>query len=417
MRHLLFISYLFPPMGGVGVQRALKFVKYLPDFGWTPHVLTVQPRKAGLHDEGLEKEIPPQVSITRTKALLLPQRMPWCLREWITRWLLTVDEQVGWEPFAVSAGLRILHDYPIEMIFSTSAPYTAHLIARRLHQQSGLPWVADFRDPWVGNANLHFPTSLHRSSVERREREVVQEASRVLVVSQPMAQSFCSRIPEVDPSKISWLPNGFDAEDFTKAQPAKRDKDRFYLVYTGSFYAQGRTSRAMLEAVQAIISKGQIPRDRLRLRLVGNIGKDTQRWVAELGLDDIVEMPGYVPHEQSIAYLLGADVLLLIIGSSPDSSAIFTGKIFEYLATAKPILCLANNGVASDLIRKSRAGIIVSPEDVSQIAQALVKMYSRWQEGKLEVEPDQQMIQTFDRRQLTQQLAGIFDQLVKQGQP
>jgi glycosyltransferase involved in cell wall biosynthesis len=412
MQRVLMISYLFPPMGGVGVQRTLKFVKYLPEFGWEPQILTVHAPKTGLRDDSLLKDVPANTSITRTLALLPPQRFPWRVREFISRWLLTVDEQVGWLPFAIRSGERIIKEDPVEVIYSTSAPFTDHLIARHLHTRFRIPWVADFRDPWIGNANLRFPTTLHRKRVEGLERQVIQDANHVLVVSPPMGQSFCARIPGIDPSKITWLPNGFDTQDFDQTQPARRDRDRFYLVYTGSFYAQGRTSRTILEAIQAVISNGQIPRECLRLRLVGNIGKATQKWISELSLGDIVETSGYVPHDQCIAHLLAADVLLLIIGSSPDSAAVFTGKVFEYLAAGKPILCLANKGVASDLIRRACAGIIVPPEDIPQISRHIVEMYQQWQNGRLGIVPDEQLIQTFERRQLTGRLVSIFDHLI-----
>ncbi len=405
------IAYYFPPMGGAGVQRTLKFVKYLPEYGWNPHVLTTRLLQTGLQDDGLLKEIPPGISITRTPALLPSHRLHWRIRDFITRWLLTVDEQLGWLPFATHAGSRIIKENPVEVIYSTSAPYTAHLIAHRLHTQSNIPWVADFRDPWIGNFNLSFPSPLHRRLVERKERQIVQDANHILVTSPPTGQSFCERIPGTTQSKITWLPNGFDAQDFTSVKPEKRDNNRFTLVYTGSFYNRGLTANSILHAIQKAILTSQIPRERLCIQLVGNIGKSTPKWISELNLGDIVETPGFVSHEQSIAYLLAADALLLIIGDSPDSSAVFTGKIFEYLAAAKPILCLANDGVAASLIRNARAGIIVPPDDISQITQRLVGMYQQWQNGQLSIEPDKNLIQTFERRKLTGQLAGIFNDL------
>ncbi len=408
---VLMIAYYFPPMGGVGVQRTLKFVKYLPEYGWNPHVLTAHYLKTGLQDGGLLKEIPPGIPVTRTPVILPPPRPPWRVRALITRWLLTVDEQVGWLPFATRAGNRIIKENPVRVIYSTSAPFTAHVIARRLHRQSNIPWVADFRDPWVGNSNLRFPTVLHRKLNERLERQVVQDANHLIVVSPPMSQSICARIPGAQPAKITWIPNGFDREDFLAVHPVKRDKDRFTLVYTGSFYTQGRNAGSILEAVQAVILTGQVPRERLRIQLVGNIGKSTSKWISELNLGDIVETPGFVSHEQSIQYMQAADALLLIIGDSPESPAIFTGKIFEYLAASVPILCLANDGVAADLVRHARAGIVVPPGDALQISQRLVEMYRQWQNGQLFIEPDQNLIQTFERRKLTGQLAGVFDDL------
>ncbi len=411
MRRVLMISYLFPPMGGGGVQRMLKFVKYLPDFGWTPHILTCQPPRGGLRDEGLLKEIPMSTPITRSPALLPPRWLPWRVRDFITRWLLTVDEQVGWLPFANRAARRIIQENPVQVIYSTSAPYSAHLIARQLHQRTLLPWVADFRDPWIGNFNLRFPTPVHRKWVERLERQVIQDADRILVVSPPMGRSFCERIAGIFPEKITWLPNGFDAQDFSNAPTIKRDKDCFYLVYTGSFYTRGLTASPILHAIQMALQSGRIPRRRMRVQLIGNIGKSTQKCISELGLSDLIETPGYVSHEQSIAHLLAAEALLLVIGSSLDSSMVYTGKVFEYLGANKPILCLADDGVAAKLIRDTHTGIVVPPDDVSQISQNLVAMYQQWQTGQLSIETDRKLILTFERRNLTGQLAGIFDEL------
>ena len=159
-------------------------------------MLTVHPPRTGLRDEGLLKEIPPETPVTRTAALLPPQRLPWRVRDFISRWLLTVDEQVGWLPFAIRAGRRIIKENPVEVIYSTSAPYTAHLIARHLHQQTHIPWVADFRDPWIGNSNLRFPTSLHRKLVEGWNGGIVQDANHVLG-QPPDGQSFYERIPGI----------------------------------------------------------------------------------------------------------------------------------------------------------------------------------------------------------------------------
>ncbi len=412
MADVLVISYTFPPMGGAGVQRTLKFVKYLPEYGWNSHVLSAQPLKSGLRDEGLLKDVPQGTPVIYTKALRLFHRIPWRIRDLITRWLLTVDEQVGWYPFAISAGMQIIQQSPVKMIYSTAPPYTNHLVAHYLHQKTNLPWVADFRDPWIGNFSLRYPTVIHRKINEKLETKIIKEANHLLVTSQPISQSFLERIPGIQPSKISWIPNGYDNEDFTNAQPVIRLKECFYLAYTGSFYAHGITAWSILQATHNVIIRGQIPRDRLRLQLVGNIGKSTREWITQLKLEDIVETPGYVSHEQSIGYLLSADVLLLIIGASTGSSAIYTAKIFEYLACGKPILCLAGTGVASDLISKAGAGIIISPEDVEQIGFRMADMYHQWNNGSLAIHPDQALIQTFDRRRQTGELAKIFDRLL-----
>jgi hypothetical protein len=189
VRRVLMVAYYFPPLGGAGVQRTLKFVKYLPEFDWQPVVLATKVSDARLRDPSLEKEIPATVSVCRTPALTLPARLPWRLRSFIARWLLLVDEQLGWLPFAVSQGQRMIEEHGVEAIYTTSAPYTSHLIGARLKQRTGLPWVADFRDPWVGNVSSTFPTGFHLELAKRFESQVLQGAERVIVVSEPMRQA------------------------------------------------------------------------------------------------------------------------------------------------------------------------------------------------------------------------------------
>ncbi len=393
------------------MQRTLKFVKYLPEFSWQPLVLTCQPPEGTLRDESLLEDVPANLAVRRTKALVPSPRLPWRLRHFISRWLLVVDEQVGWYPYACRAGMRWLRDMPAQVIFSSAPPYTTHLVAKYLHQQARVPWVADFRDQWIGNWSIQFPSPLHHRFAARLEREILQQADHVLVVSQPMGDSFRERIEGIDASKISWIPNGFDPDDFSRVEPAERQLDCFYLVYTGSFYAHDLTALPILRAVHDIVSNNKVPRTHFRLRLVGNTGKSTARWITELDLQDVVETPGYVAHKHSIAYLLAADAVLLVIGSSPASQLVYTGKVFEYLGSEKPVLCLAKDGVAAELIRRSGSGIVVPPDDIDQISHALVEMYHRWQSGELAGHPDQSLIQCFNRRNQARQLAEIFSRI------
>ena len=162
MRQVLFVTYYFPPLGGAGVQRALKFVKYLPQFGWKASVLTVRPPRGRLLDASLLEEIPASASVFRTAAPALPLWLPWRFRSLVARWLLPVDEQIGWLPLAARGGSQMLRATQFDLLLSSSAPYTSHLIAARLKDSAGLPWIADFRDPWIGNISSAYPTRLHQ---------------------------------------------------------------------------------------------------------------------------------------------------------------------------------------------------------------------------------------------------------------
>jgi len=410
MNQVLCIAYLFAPTGGGGVQRMIKFIKYLPRHGWQPTVLTA-PARGSLQDPSLEAEVPAQTPVVRVRGLTLPLFLPWKLRRWITRWLLLVDEQVGWLPFAVRRGADLLRRQSFQALYSTSGPYTDHLVALQLKRASRVPWVADFRDPWLENESAAFPTALHRSVCARLERDVVLAADRILVVSEPMRRQFLSRYPNLSPAHVITLPNGFDPADFEGVKSPPRD-GRFTMVHTGSLYGS-RSARTFLAGLRHVLEAGLIPRQAICVRFVGNAGYEAPQLVKEWGLDDVVECPGYLSHERSLAHQLAADVLLLIIGSGAGCDAVLTAKVFEYLASAKPILALAPPGAAADLLSEARVGRIAPPDNPGAAAAALAALFVDWQSGQLQATPDPAVVARYDRRVQAGELASILDAAAK----
>ncbi len=416
-KRVLMVAYYFPPLAGAGVQRSLKFARYLPDFGWQPHVLTVDSKSERLQDAAMKTEIPPSVAVFRTRIAQLPRQLPWRLRNFIARWLLLIDEHIGWYPFAVPMALKLIRSQSLQAIYTTSYPYTAHLIGLALKQRTGLPWVADFRDPWVDNFSAPPPTRWHAQFVLRQESKVVAQADRVLVVSEPMRQLFLAIHPDAPPGKLQVIPNGYDPDDFTNPPAVKQEENRLSIVYTGSFYGKHRTPEYFLRAVRLALDDRRIPAGQLRVRFIGNFSASLLDLVAAAGLEQVVEIVGYLPHREAVARLCAADLLLLIIGSGTGSQVVFTGKIFEYLAARKPILALIPPGAACDLIQDAGAGVIVPPEDIPSIARELSALYERWRQGKLAISPNEDVIRRYDRRLLTGRLANILDGLASKTAP
>jgi glycosyltransferase involved in cell wall biosynthesis len=410
---VLMVAYYYPPLGGIGVHRTLKFSKYLPEYHWEPVVLTIRPEKGLLIDPSLEQEIPAGAQIFRTPSLSLPLWLPWRVRNFISRWILVVDEQLGWLPYSVRAGRHILQSEPCQVIYTSSSPYTDHLIGYRLKKRLGVPWVADFRDPWVGNFAIGIPTRFHRYLVSMLERRVVHQADRVLVVNEPTRYDFLQRYPGLDKDKIQAIPNGYDPDDFKALSPRNPLADRFLLVYSGSFYGERRTPRFFFEALQSLVDSGAIPERAIQVRLVGNAGRLTLQMIESMGLRGVVEMSGFLPHRDAIAHLLAADALLLIVGAGPGSESVLPGKIYEYLASGKPILGLVPPGVSADLIREAGAGVVIDPQDVPGIAAQIFNLYERWKKGALNVKSDPRVVERFSRRSLTGQLAEVLDRVAQ----
>ena len=410
---VLFIAYYFPPLGGAGVQRTLKFARYLPDFGWKPHVVTVRDAP-GIQDSSLVEEIPTQLVITRTPGLSPSQRLPWKLRNLFTRWFLVVDEQIGWLPFAISAGKKVIaSEDSIRVIYSTSAPFTAHLVARQLHRQTQLPWVADFRDPWMENPFITHPTTIHQRINTRLEQSIFHEADRVIFNTEAACDKYARKYPSLAPHKLVTIPNGYDQEDLPKEIPNRQPALAFNIVHYGSLYRKTRSSAYFLYALKQCIRNRKFSPGRIHLRFIGNIDKETQGYVDQYGLNEIAELPGYLPHRQALAQLFSADLLLLIPSYGTGSELFVPAKIYEYLASQKPILCLAEGGACADLVIQARAGWLASPKDTSQIANQLVRLYHLWENGALKIDPDLELIASFERRKLTGRLASIFGELVK----
>ena len=407
MRKVLMVAWYFPPWGGAGVQRTLKQVKYLPQFGWQPVVLTGPPPRAGLSDSTLLEELGQAPAVHRTRALLPPAALPWRVRHALTRWLLLSDEQAGWRPFALRAASELIKRGGIDAVYTTSTPYTAHLAGLQIKQRFGLPWIVDFRDPWTDNVSIQPPTAWHRQRIRRWEQQVIGAADCVTVVSEPMAQAFRAAYPQVASQRFLTLPNGFDPDDFAHTEPAGRQPGRMGIVYSGSFYGQ-RSSQPFLEALRNVLERGDLPRSAVHLRLVGNVGQATLDQVRMLRLEDVVEVTGYVAHRQSVAYVLGADVLLLMIAPGPGSAGVLTGKIFEYLAARRPILALTPPSAAADLIRESRAGVVIDPDDGPAIERQVIEWHGQWQRGELACNSDAAVVERFDRRRLTRTLAAAL---------
>jgi glycosyltransferase involved in cell wall biosynthesis len=408
LKQALIIAYQFPPHGGGGVQRTTKFLKYLPVHGWQGTVLTGQ-EKARQPDPSLDTDIPPGTRIERVRGLLLPRR-PSRLRQWLATWVLTVDAELGWLPAAVQRGTKVLRSDRYAVIYSTSAPYTDHLVGLQLKGRFQLPWVADFRDPWTNNIHDLFPTRFHRRICERLEAAVIAKADRVLVVSEPMRQQFMRQYPQIEPTHFVTVTNGYDSADYKDATAHDLPTDKFHLIYTGSLYGQ-RSAQNVLTAIRRLLDTKILSADQLCFWVIGAYGQEAPQLVAAYGLEGVVQLVKYIPHDELIRYQLAADALLLIIAEGARSEIVLTGKLFEYLAVQKPILAVVPPGAAADLLTEANVGVIVPPNDIDAITTQVATLFQAWQHQQLTVTPNHAVIERCERRQLTSKLAAIFDEL------
>ena len=386
------------------MQRTLKFVRYLEPLGWDATVVSTRSRHYPARDPSLLDEIPASAHVVRTRALplaswlsLVPYRLG--LKR-VFAYLNWPDGGIGWMPFALAAALRAARRDRPAVLFSSSSPYGNHLVALLVARLTGTPWVADFRDEWTANPHLTDQPRLLGRLSEGAERAITQEATKVIVA----AGYFRLRgLAEDDPRRIE-IANGVDEEDFPDSVETEPPRDRFVLSHVGTLYDLQDPSAA-LRALAALGARQTVDLERVEVRLVGNV------WIPDFvpppGVR--VEQTGYVEHRRAIAEMCAATALLLYV---PASSLAPSGKLFEYLASGRPILCLTGpDNLASRLVREWNAGVVADPHDEAEIEQALLTLWQRWQESGLPDQPEvrRKTLARYSRRKNAEQLAQVLD--------
>lgn len=451
MKKVLLVSYQYPPIAGGGVPRPLKMSKYLPQNGWETVVLTVDPQYNVSLDQTLLSQIPEGTVIYRaqewnpyqqlnrlrtssnadTKAETEQSEVKKISRlaqikssifqflKKMKNYILIPDDHRFWVPYAVRLGLKAIKEHQIEIIFSTSGPYSSHLVAKKLAQRTGLPWIADFRDPWT--QNMHRSGIAWREQIEEKmEQSVMEGATAITTVTHTFARNFLDKYPQI--RRMEVIHNGYDPEDFMHIVENKNSQ-RLVFAYTGIFY-QKRNPRLFLQAIAQLIEAGDLQRDEILIRFAGVFDypgySENQDAVRELGLQDNVEVLGYLPHQDSLSLLKSSDVLLLINDTAPGSEAYIPGKLYEYLAVERPILAFSLSGETSDIIERFQLGKVVPPTDLHQMKEAILEFVRAWREGRLDqqfsFEHDPESLSQYRRDTQAKQLAHLMNQLTQQSE-
>jgi glycosyltransferase involved in cell wall biosynthesis len=432
MRDVLLVSYYFPPSGGPGVQRALKFARYLPEYGYRPLVLTVpEDAEFPARDPSLIAECPPSGQIIRSSILEFynlyrrlaggGSRVPLDIQStsagtvpWRRRVLRRLrgaffipDGRMGWLLPGTRAGIRACRQRPVSAIWATGPPFTAHWIAARISAGTGLPLVLDFRDPWT-RAPFYPPRpGWARRLDERLEHRCLRRASRVVTAFPSIGDDFLTRYPDLDPGKFSIITNGFDPSDFADLSPEPFPE--WTLAHTGSIFAS-RIPHTLFDVLPGWLAQDPDRARRVRIRLAGRVDPALEPLLARPPLDAVVQYQGYLSHRDSVKLLVDSHLLLLLVVEDPQAGRFIPGKLFEYIGSGTPILALAPEGEAADLIRRTKAGRVVTPGDGEAIRRALDEAYRAYREGTRPFgSPDPDAVAALTRKALTARLAGLLD--------
>jgi glycosyltransferase involved in cell wall biosynthesis len=420
-KQILMIVYFFPPLGGAGAQRSLKFAKYLPSFGWHPIILGVKNPDAYYGtDPHLLNELPESLQVMRANMfraawfyqILNPLRLR-KVDKFISDYILIPDDKLGWIPFAYLKALNIIKRNDIKAIFTTSSPYSSHLIGDLIKKKTAIPWIADFRDEWSQNPGLSIPTKLHRRLHLGLEGVVVRNADKIIAVNSHIKSLLSKNLESKYTEKIRIITNGFDDDDFSQIGSDAtdlNDTNKFILTFAGLFYGAISPDN-LLKSLNALIESNVISEKEITIRFIGG---NTSRDLLEKDPHQICRFIGYKSHRECIDYLGRSTALLLLLGKGSRSGVdeIIPSKTYEYIATRKPILALVpDTGAAAKLIRASKSGIVINPDDGAGIKEAFLGLYTQWKEKDLKHSPCLEKINKFRRKQLTGQFAEIIDSL------
>jgi len=423
-KRLLLCTYYWPPSGGAGVQRSLKFAKYLPEFSIDPIILTVEEHSATypILDESLKQEIPENTPVIKTRSrepfgayskLSGKKEVPRSgfansekasFKEKVMRFIrgnfFLPDARKGWNKYAIQSAAKLIESKGIDAILTSSPPHSTQLIGLKLKEKYGLPWIADLRDPWTDIYYYKdlYPTWIARKIDARYERKVLENADKIIVVSESIKALFLKKSNRIEAEKIIVIPNGYDTDDFEKTTTEKNAE--FTITYTGTIANTYDLETFAKACKLAFKDKKRV----VKIRFVGDSGKLILPVMKRFELDNYFELISTVEHKESIAYLQSSDTLLLLIPDTPENKGILTGKLFEYLGSKKPIIGIGpQNGDAAKIISECNAGKMISFEDVKELSKYLNFLYEQWESNQLPI--SNKNTEKYSRRTLTGLLA------------
>lgn len=413
------VTYSFPPRGGGGVLRQLKFAKYLPDFDWQPYILTVN-EKHNFEDFQLLKELPDCCQIFRTgkitenKMKIYKKDKILFLFKMISEFIIVPDRFIFWLYKAVPLGLKIIRKNNIDLIYSIDYPNTNHIAAIILHWITKKPWVADFKDIWtVDYAYRKIPPF---SWIDRfLQKMVLTTATALICVNEAMRNRFMRCIGNRKNAPIKVIPNGFDEDDFHPFQEPGYTAKSFTIAYSGTIY-QDLLPFLFLKTIKILLAEKQILADEIRIIYIGQLEREediNSEIFKELQQIGILEYKQQLSHEKTLQIIRRADVLLLSLSDIIDSDFIIPSKAFEYMASGKIIFTLTNpeNSLAK-FILSANAGVVVDYKDLTAVKGAIINLIrlSRSNEFRINKQTHYEIIKRYTRRNLTLELAKTFDE-------
>ncbi|HWY98677.1 MAG TPA: glycosyltransferase family 4 protein [Bacteroidia bacterium] len=439
MKKVLIITYYWPPSGGAGVQRWLKFVKYIREYGWEPIVYTPENPESPTNDDSLAKDVPEGVTVLKTPiwepynaykkfigqkkgekinaAFLSESKKPKKTEKiavWIRGNFFIPDARVFWVKPSVKYLENYLKQNPVDVIISTGPPHSMHLIAQKLKEKLNLPWLADFRDPWT---NIDFYADLMLTSGSDRKHKklelgVLQKADAVVSVGETMSEELKNILEKKasKQNKFYSITNGYDPDDYISTGEVKPDK-KFTMAHIGSL-DKSRNPKLLWKVLSELVKKDSAFVNDLEIKLVGKVDFSVQEDIEKNGLASHLNKIAYLTHKEVTLVQKQSQVLLLLINKTPNAKGIVTGKFFEYMAAKRPILVIGPVGGDVDkILNETHAGLLADYDDATTLEKNILHYYNNFKAGKLDSESVN--IEKYSRKMLTGEIVKVLNSISK----
>ncbi len=415
----LVIAYYYPPMGLSGVQRTLKFTKYMSYYNWYPTVLTTGKTVYFAHDRSLLEEAEKaNIKIIRTEGLDINSlfsrfgtiKMPLeFIRKFfrlISQTIFIPDNKKSWAKKAFKVAESILKKENYDIIFVSIPPFSSFNMAVKLKKKFDIPLIVDYRDLWFGNHFAFYPTPFHKFKHKKLESIALRSADGIVVVNRKIKEKLITTYPFLEYNNIVIIPHGFDEEDFAELRNFKTNNRKMRITYTGIFY-ESITPKYLFKAFKQLLEERPDIAQNIEFIFVGHFRKENAKLVRKYGLGEYVTEIGYLNHRDSVRQLVFSDILWAMLGNSPNINTVSLGKLFEYFGSGKPIFVTFPEGASRTAAEEYGASFITDYNDIEKIKCMLVHMYILYCEGKLPL-PNEEFIRQHERKYLTEQLVKQF---------
>lgn len=425
MFKVLVIAYYFPPAGLSGVQRTLKFVKYMPDNNWKPTVLTTGKTAYYAHDYSLLDEIKDkEIEIVRVQGreinsllakkgtVKMPSEIVRKTFSFFSSLFFVPDNKKSWGRKAYPVAQKLLRHEQFDLIFVTGPPFSTVNLAVKLKKEFNIPLVIDYRDLWYGYQFGIYVTPYHKYLIKKMEYNALKAADKVTVTNRKIKEKLMDYYKFLSFNDIVIITHGFDPQDFQKAGIVKKAGDKLVITYSGIFY-EYITPKYFLKAIKEISIERPDIAGYIKLHFVGILRKENKRLIKKLKLQNYVYEFGYVNHLEAIKHLLASDVLWLTVGYGKNVETHSAGKLYEYIGSEKPIIGCVPEGALKNTLTEYGASFICKPDSVTEIKNCIYQVFKLYVSGQLP-KPNKEVVEKHRRDYLTEMMTKEFQFLIKE---